>query len=50
MWGGDGSEWGQSQVEVSGEVHKWEWLGDMAFVQWGVGMLVKIVKYESRDQ
>ena len=38
MWGGDGSEWEQSQVGVSGEVCKLEWLGDMAFIQRGVGM------------
>ena len=49
MWGGDRSGWGQSQVGASGEVCKWEWLGDMAFVQWGVGTLVKIAEDKSRD-
>ena len=49
MWGEDGFEWGQSQAGASGKVHKWEWLGDMAFIQWGVGMSVKIVEDKSRD-
>ena len=50
MWGGDRSEWGQSQVGVSGEVHKLEWSGDMAFIWRGIGTLVEVVKNASRDQ
>ena len=49
MWGGDGSGWGQSRAEASGEVCKWEWLRDMAFVWWKVRTLVKVAKNESRD-
>ena len=34
---------------VSGEVHKRERLGDMAFIWRGVRTLVKVVKNESRN-
>ena len=50
MWEGDGSGWGQSWAGASGKIHKWEWLGGMTFIWWGVGMLVKIAKDNSRDQ
>ena len=50
MWGGSRSGWEMNQARVSGEVHKWERLGDMAFVWRGVRTLVEIVKNESRDQ
>ena len=42
------SGWGQSWVGVSGEVHKWKWSGDMAFIWQGVGTLVKVVKKTGR--
>ena len=41
--------WAKSQAGVSGEVHKRESLGDMAFIWWGVRMLVEVMKDESRD-
>ena len=30
-----------------GKVRKWEWLGGMAFVGWGIGVLVKIAEENS---
>ena len=50
MWEGSGFEWAQSQAGVSGKVHKWERLENMAFVWRRARTLVEVAKNESRDQ